>query len=476
MKKILLFNPPIYFSKGLPYSIDNSVPPLGLLYLASYINKYSKIIKAEIIDIVTEKISLEDIVSIVKRKKPFVVGISSMTPQLQGAVELADFLKHNLGEIKIFLGGPHISADPDFILRQAHLFDYGITGEAEITLLESLEKLIVGEKIPKVQAGKVVMNLDTIPFPDRSLIKRDKYSQRESMMYSRGCPYSCYYCSRPAISKKVRYRSAKNMVDEIKLAYNDCHGNIDFQDDTFNLDKGKIIDFCTRVIKEDLKLNWRCNSRIDLVDEEILGIMKEAGCCLIHFGIEAGNEKIRKEVVKKGSFSNKKIFEIFELCKKYKIKIAAYLMIGHPKETRKDLEDTKELIFKLKPDILGLSIPTPFPGSRLFEIAVKEGIINEKIIDAFTNKELGEGYSGVYPVFIPKGMTKEELYNFMKKINRKFYLNFQTFWIRFKEDITSLERLKKDLLDLLSLITRGVSTRKPYVKKSKKGNDKRSGI
>ena len=73
--------------------------------------------------------------------------------------------------------------------------------------------------------------------------------------------------------------------------------------------------------------------------------MYRAGCQMIHFGIEAGNEKIRKEVVNKESFSNKKIFEIFELCKKYKIKIAAYLMIGHPEETRKGLEDTKELIF-----------------------------------------------------------------------------------------------------------------------------------
>jgi len=466
MKKILLFYPPLYFSSGLPYSIDTSVPPLGLLYLASYINKYSKKINAKVIDIASEKISLEHIISMIKKENPFAVGISSMTPQLQGAVELAKTIRVGFGKkIKIFLGGPHISADPDFVRRHDGVFDYGITGEAEITFFESLEKLIAGKKIPKIQAGKIVINLDEIPFLDRSLIKRNRYSQHESMMYSRGCPYHCYYCSRPSISKLIRYRSAKNMVDGIKLAYKDCQGVIDFQDDTFTLDKNKVLEFCQEVKKSNLKLNWRCQSRIDLVDDEVLRTMAEAGCSLIHFGIESGNEHIRQEIVKKGSFSNKKIFEVFKLCKKHKIKIAAYFMIGHPGETWKELEETKKLIFRLKPDILGLSIPTPFPGSQLYEIAVKNGIISEKTIDAFANKELGEGYSGVYPVFVPQDVTKEELYAFMKNINRKFYLNFHTFLVHLKEDITSLERLKKDFSDLLSLIMKGVSARKPYINK-----------
>jgi len=472
MKKILLFNPPLYFSKGLPYSIDNSVPPLGLLYLASYINKYSKIIKAEIIDIVTEKISLEDIVSIVKREKPFVVGISSMTPQLQGTVELADFLKHNLGEIKIFLGGPHISADPDFIQRQAHLFDYGITGEAEITLLESLEKMIVGKKIPKVQAGKVVMNLDTIPFPDRSLIKRDKYGQHESMMYSRGCPYHCYYCSRPSISKITRYRSVKNIIDEIKLAYKDCHGKIDFQDDTFTLSKEKVIEFCKKIIEQNLRISWRCNTRIDLIDEELLIEMKKAGCDLIHFGIESGDERIRKEIIHKGNFTNNQIYRIFNLCKENKVKIGGYFMIGHPGETKKDLEKTKVMALSAGIDLLGVSIPTPFPGSELYNIAKERGIISQKIVDLFAEKKLGEGYSGNYPVFISEEITKGYLYSYMKRINRKFYLNFRTIFQKLKQDITSIDKMKSNITDFFLLVFKGVSARKPYIiKKSRYSKD-----
>ncbi len=463
-KTIILFNPPLYFSQGKPYSLDVSVPPLGLLYLASYVNKYSSEIKAEVVDITPPGCSLDDIQEMIVIKKPFAIGITSMTPQLQGAMELAEFIKKNFKKgPKIFIGGPHISADPDFINRFGKIFDYAITGEAEKTFLNSLEKLLNGEKIPRIQAGEVIMGLNTIPFPNRHLIDRNKYSEHESMMYSRGCPYHCYYCSRPSISKIVRYRSARNMVDEIKLAYKDCHSKIDFQDDTFNLNKKRVLEFCEAVQKEGLKLEWRCNARIDLIDEELLCTMKEAGCSLIHFGIESGNERIRKEIVNKGQFTNKQIYKVFNWCKKYKIKVAGYFMIGHPEETKKDLEDTKEMILNSGIDLLGLSIPTPFPGSELYEIAKKKGIINEEIIDKFTRKELGEGYVGNYPVFISEKVSREDVYALMKEINRKFYINFRTLFKKLKGDFLSPKKLYIDVKDLFALILKGVSSRKPYV-------------
>lgn len=465
MKKVLLINPPLYYSNGIPFALDVSVPPLGLLYLASYINNYTDKIRAEVIDIAAENISLESLWNKVVKSKPYSVGITAMTPQLQGAVELADFLKHNYGEVKIFLGGPHISADPGFVQRHGYLFDYGITGEAEITLLESLERLIAGKKIPRIQTGKAVMDLDTIPLPDRSLIKRDRYSQYESMMYSRGCPYHCYYCSRPSISKITRYRSVKNMIDEIKLTYNDCQGKIDFQDDTFTLSREKVMGFCQAVTGENLNLDWRCNTRIDLVDEELLAAMKKAGCSLIHFGIESGNEKIRKEIVKKGQFTNKQIYKVFHGCKKYKIKVAGYFMIGHPQETKKDIEETAEMILNSGIDLLGLSIPIPFPGSKLYEIAKKRGIVNEEIIDKFAKKELGEGYVGNYPIFVSEMLSEDYIYLKMQEINRKFYVNIKVFWSRLCQDIFSPLRLKQDFLDLLSLALKGISSRKPYIKR-----------
>lgn len=471
MEKILLINPPIFFEKEEPKSIDVSVPPLGLMYLASYINEYSKLFEAVIIDVAAERLFLPQIGKEIEKLNPFAIGIYAMTPQLQGALELAKYLKETLSlKTKIFLGGPHVSADPEFVLRFKIFFDYAICGESEKTFLESLNKLLRGRDIQRIQAGEPIGDLDKLPIPDRNLIKRERYSKQESMMFSRGCPYNCYYCSRPAIDKKVRYRSTKSLLEEIKLVYPYCHGRIDFQDDSFTLNGNRVAEFCQAVIGEKLKLCWTCNTRIDLVDERLLKIMSQAGCDLIHFGIESGNEKVRKEIVNKGNFSNEQIKEVFYLCHKYKIKIGGYFMIGHPGETKEDLKDTRNLILNSDIDLLGLSIPTPFPGSKLFDIAKKRGIISEEIMDKFAQKKLGVGYSGVYPVLISENLTQEYVYTVMKQINRKFYLNFKTFWNRVKSDIVSFDKIGQDVNDFVSLVTKGVSTRKPYIReKERKG-------
>lgn len=465
MKTILLLNPPLFFDNDQPKSLDVSFPPLGLLYLASYINQNSSLFKAKIIDIGNEKISLSQVIKKIKKIKPYVIGVTSMTPQLQGVIELTVKLKQNFPKIPIFIGGPHISADPDFINRHHKLFDYAITGEGEITFLKSLNQLFKKNKLPKIQTSIPPSKLDDLPFPDKKLIKRQNYKQTESIMFSRGCPFQCYYCSRPSISHIVRYRSSKNLISEIKKCFPTCKGDISFQDDTFTMKRENVVEFCQSIIKQKLKISWDCNTRIDLVDQDLLSLMKQAGCHQINFGIESGNERVRKEIIHKGNFTNKDIKKIFSYCKQLKIKIACYFMIGHPTETKKELNDTKEMILNSKIDILGLSIPTPFPGSALYNIALKDGIISPQIIDDFSYKKLGVGYSGIYPVYIPKQIGRDYLYEFLKQVNRKFYLNGRTLIKHLIKDILSIRQLTSDLKDLISLIINGVSTRKPYIKK-----------
>lgn len=463
-KNIVIINPPLFFKNGVPHSLDTTVPPLGILYLASYINKKSTKFKASVIDVAPEKLSLNQTISKIKKINPFVIGISSMTPQLQGTVELAKNIKEALPSCNIFLGGPHISADPNFINRFPKLFNFCITGESEITFLNSITKLAKGKNIPKIQRGKPPQNLDQLPFPDQTLINHKLYNQRKSIMYSRGCPFTCYYCSRPAVSKKNRYRSAKNLIKEIKNTYPHHQGKLDFQDDTFTLNKQRVQELCRLIIKEKLKLNWRCNTRIDLVNEPLLKVMKQAGCSLIHFGIEAGNEKIRRNVVNKGQFTNKQIYQIIALCKKLEIKFAGYFIIGHPGETRKNLNQTKDMILNSGLDLVGLSIPTPFPGSKLYQIAQKQGIINKNIIDQFAKKKLGLGYAGIYPTYISNKLQKEYVFKLMAHINRSFYLKPSIIWNRLKQDLSNPSKLKQDLQDLVSLVFKGMSSRKPYIK------------
>jgi len=259
------------------------------------------------------------------------------------------------------------------------------------------------------------------------------------------------------------------MLEEIKQVYDVCGGRMNFQDDTLTINRKRVLELCTEMFKSGLKLEWECNTRIDLVDEELIHAMKKGGCSLIHFGIESANEQLRKDQIRKGNFSNEEIKKAFKWCRKYGIKVACYFMIGHPGETRETLEETKRMILKSQIDLVGLSIPTPFPGSVLYEISEKKGIISKDIIDAFAEKKLGEGYVGNFPVYIPDGIEREYLFETMKDINRKFYVNFRTFCTTLSKDIFSPRNLKKDAADLISLVLNGVSTRKPYKNKKYKG-------
>lgn len=459
MKRILLINPPIYFDKfGQPHAIDVSIPPLGLVYLASYLNDKSATFKAEILDMAAEKVSLTAVRERILAEKYFATGITSMTPQLQGAVELAQNIKAVNPAIKIFLGGPHISSQPDFV-QHFKMFDYAICGEAEKTFLNSLESILLDQVIDKIQFGEIIDNLDEIPIWDRQLINPKLYSKTAPLIFSRGCPFECYFCSRSAISPKVRYRSAENLIQEIEQ-----HNlkNIDFQDDTFTLNQVKVKELCQKIIQKNLKLKWVCNTRIDLVDEELLKLMHQAGCQQINFGIESGSERVRQEIVNKGQFTNQQTHQVFHWCQKYQIKIAGYFILGHPTESTSELEETESLILKSPLSVIGLSLPTPFPGSKLYTLAQEDGVINIEKIYAFANKQIKEGYIGNYPVYLSKNINSEYILSEMKKINRQFFFRPRIIWQKLIEDIGSWSKLKFDIKNLWALVANGVPVRKIY--------------
>jgi len=465
MKTIAFINPPLYYDHNqIAHSLDTSLPPLGILYLATYLNKNSKIFFSKIYDLAQNKLPLDQAVSTILKTKPFAICITSMTPQLQATYSLAKEIKKRQPSQIIILGGSHISADPQFIHRNQKLFDYAITGEAEITLNKTLNSLYEGKKIPLIQSGQITKNLDDLPIPDRQLIDRKKYQKNESIVFSRGCPFHCYYCSRPAVSKTIRHRSVKNLIQEINQTKSFNHGFIDFQDDTFTLNKTLVSQFCKHVIKHNMKLNWSCNTRIDMVDNKLLTLMKQSGCRQINFGVESASFRLRKNIIKKGHFTNKNIKAVFTKCHQLKIKVAAYFIIGHPTETIKDIKHTQKMILSYPIDILGLSIPLPFPGSPLYDIAQKRGIISTKIIDDFTKQKLGIGYSGIYPQFHPKNISLDFLYKQLKLINQKFYIKPNIIIPNLINDFLKPKKMLNNLKDFYYLLKYGVSSRKPYIK------------
>lgn len=463
MTSVILIYPPVFYQNGHPEVLDVSYPPLGILYLAAMLEKEN--ISVKVIDIGAEKQTLSETIKIIKKEKPVVVGISAMTPLLQGSVTLAKKIKKIDKKIKICLGGPHISADPKFISR-IKCFDYGITGEGEYTFLKTFQKILNHQKTPKIIHSETPTNLELIPWPARHLIDINHYHKTASLMDTRGCPFNCYYCSRPCISNLVRCRPAKDVVEEMNSIYDQCGGDYLFQDDSLTINRDFINQFCKILIKQPRHYRWAGYTRVDLVDEPMLKLMSQAGCYSLTFGIELGDEKIRNNIVLK-HFSNQQILDTINLCNKYNIEANGFFMFGHPTEKPENVEQTIKFVLQNDFQIIGVSIATPFPGSKLWQYAIKDKIISKNFIDQFALGKLGQGYSGIYPVYIPKSLDKDWLYLQRKKIFRKFYLRPKYIFGRIKKDLTSFSRPKTDFSEGLSVLIRGSSSRAPYKKKIK---------
>lgn len=305
--------------------------------------------------------------------------------------------------------------------------------------------------------GEVVEKLDELPFPARHLIDTrnygppgKKWSKEEarnnmfaSILGSRGCPFNCIYCSK-IYGKKYRFRSAKNIVDEIEALIDDYDGKFVFMDDTFTFNRKNVEEFCKEIISRNLKIKWMAMTRANLVDEKLLPLLKKAGCTDLFFGVESGNERVRNEVIKK-AVSNEAAFKAIKLCRKFGIQSSVFLMLGFPTETKNELYDTVNFARTSGCDLIGVHITVPLPGSELFESAILEGVIEKDVIDKYARGELGDGFRNVWPVYVPKGLSLGDLEEARKQAYRRFYLSPAWIMRRIKRDLTSFKGLKEDI-------------------------------
>mgnify|MGYP001082455340 CR=1 FL=1 len=280
-------------------------PHLGLGYLAASTRQsgYS----VEIIDASANLLTEKEIVAIIKKKKPAVVGITVTTQTSPEVYSLIKKIKKFKKPPEIVVGGPHISALPESVKWMGVRF--GFVGEAEkgfVKLLDflfkkkgSLKKI---EGLVWIKKRKVLTNpkmlikgLDSLPFPARDLMENDRYfspvhsGRITSILSSRGCPFNCIYCSRPAIGHQLRFRSPKNIIKEMKevvgrfgVIY------IEFVDDILTLNKERIVELCRLIKEEKLEVNWGGQTRADLVDFSLLKKMKAAGCENLSYDYKTG--------------------------------------------------------------------------------------------------------------------------------------------------------------------------------------------
>jgi len=428
---VLFIPSPIKFKQGdnfIPIGDDTSTPPIGVMYIATFLN--SQGYNCKILEVGLKGFSLQETIAHIKKISPRVVGISILTPSTITAVPLAREIKKKMPHIIIGCGGIHVSVDPIFIKRYPY-FDFGVKGEGELIMLEIMKKLDSGLKISGLYNGRYVKKLDTLPFPDYNLIsfkeygypldKKEKRHAPVAMITSRGCPFSCSFCCKNESRNYVRFRSVKNIVDEIENNYTISRGEYSFMDDTISLNKKNTAEICEDIIKRKLKISWVAMTRADYIDIKLAKLLKKSGCRELFLGVESGDPRIRNEVIKK-KVSNEDIFKSIRICRLVGIRSSIFLMLGFPSENKKEVEKTIYYPISSKADIMGIHLTIPLPGSELYKQAIKEKIIPKDIIDKYILGKLGKDFSS-WPTYTPAGLSLNYLKKARAEALRKFYLS-----------------------------------------------------
>lgn len=367
-------------SKGMDYT---RLPEKYLIYLKELKNPENPIIK--------------EISEAFFKYQPDIVGITVMTPKAASAFTIASLAKKYNKDCSVVFGGPHATLKAEEILKNTRDVDFVVSGEGEVVLLELINALqMKGNNFSTIQGlsyrqgDKTVHNtirsfiddLDCLPFPDReTLLGSDTYTSEDMglLMGSRGCPYSCSYCATQIWTRKVRYRSLTNILEEIKYVHH-RYGTrqFTFKDDSFTVNRKRVTEFCNTLIDAGMKVNWDCNTRVDLVDSELLRTMKKAGCNSIKVGIESGSERILK-LMDKG-ITLERVEEAARLFREVGIHWTAYFMMGIPTETKEDVKKTLDLLYKIRPSFASIGVYEPFPGTKLFDVGVEHGLVNKEMV------------------------------------------------------------------------------------------------
>lgn len=437
--KVLLVNPPAENTivADNPSFIDEERgvnPPLGLLYLAAYLREDGGH-EVEILDMPVEEMGYGRLPGEIRRRSPDVVGITAMTFTMIDVMKTVRIVKSVSPDARVVLGGPHASIYPRETVDLAEV-DFVIAGEGErlfVHLLNNMDNpaalsqregiyLKADGRVLGSGRGHFIEDLDNLPFPARNLTPYQKYSSIltgrgciTTMITSRGCPFHCTFCYKPQMGRCFRARSYNNVVDEMEECIDMGITEILVYDDSFTLDRQRALDICDEIMKRGLHFAWDIRTRVDTVDEEMLAMLKRAGCTRIHYGVEAGTDKILG-VLNKG-ITLKQVRDTFAVTKKVGITTLAYFMIGSPEETYEDILATVAFVKEIDPDYLHLTLTTPFPLTDLYRRALDEGVIEYDYWREFARNPEG----GVTTRYWEKNLSRERLLELMSYAYRSFY-------------------------------------------------------
>ncbi|MFH1575550.1 MAG: radical SAM protein [Candidatus Nealsonbacteria bacterium] len=435
-KKIILINP--------PSALETPVLPLGLASIAGYLK--SNRFDVSVIDAWAENMELLELKNKVSQSEADIIGVSITTPRYNEAKSTIEICRQALPKAIIIAGGHHPSALPAETLNEIPELDICAIGEGEITMAELIKALQENWQLSRVdgiayrenneiritKSREFIKDLDILPFPARELFPLEKYKPYSPLgkenpsfitITSRGCPFRCTFCSKDVFKQTFRARSAKNVCDEIEeLITKYGAREIPFLDDDFTMNMKRAEEICDEIIKRRLKFHWTCQTRVNQINEPLLKKIKKAGCWLIAYGVESGSQKILDSINK--DFTVNQVVSAFSMAQRVGLSTGCNIIFGLPGETKETIQDTLNLVKKIKPNVISYGILTVYPGSRLFEL-IKSGKYPGKLR---TLKE-GESIPGTFfkgdHIIFEENLTFEQLREIAQKATREFYLRPQ---------------------------------------------------
>ena len=369
--KILLIYP--YFLDRRLSPDDVQAPPIGMFYVAAVLKDHG--CDVEILNWHDREIAPEHIACVLREKRPRVIGFSVLHANRWGAIETARIAKRVDPATTIVFGGVGATHLWEHFLTHFPEVDYIVLGEGENSFRELVDRLagrtaadwgsIAGIAFRKdgrpfrTAAPEPVHDLDALPQPA-------EYFDYAHLSLSRGCMSNCRFCGSPRFwGRRVRYHSADYFVDQLALLRQRGRRFFFVSDDTFTLNRRRVITACRQLIERRLDVQWAAISRVDAVDEEMLAWMRRAGCIQISYGVESGSDEIRRRLNKK--INDRQIRDAFAYTHRYGIMARAYFIYGCPGESPATIRATIDLMQAIQPLAAVFYILDLFPGTALYE-------------------------------------------------------------------------------------------------------------
>jgi anaerobic magnesium-protoporphyrin IX monomethyl ester cyclase len=378
--KVLLVQPPYPFS-------EFPKPSSALLSVGAVLQKEG--VEVEVLDLLSTRFSPDKVAARLARFQPQVIGTTSVTMNFPVAVQILKLCKIFSPQSTTMIGGPHVTFTADETLRGFLEVDIVVRGEGEETARELISSLDEGRDLQRVKGlafrrrGEIIQteprpliqDIDLLPLPDRNLFPLSRYLAMRvpaSIISSRGCPIGCSFCvGYLMMGRQGRFRNPLRVVDEIDSALRLGFEEICIDDDLFTRNRHHVLTICEEIKRRRLQFKMYIFARVDTVDAEILQKLKEAGCAMICFGLETGNQEILDRANKRATLPVAR--QAVRLCHEAGISPFGSFVLGLPGETRETMEATQSFAQSLGIPF-GFHLLSPFPGTRVREQAAELGI------------------------------------------------------------------------------------------------------